>query len=64
MFCKSCQINQFLKEGYMEINKNCHAFHLAFRVPDGKSSRLDEFFEANEKFMRETHFTDGDSLVS
>ena len=44
----------------MEINKNCHAYHLAFRVPDGESSRLDEFFEAHEKFMRETHFVDGD----
>ena len=44
----------------MEINKNCHAYHLAFRVPDGESSRLDEFFEAHEKFMHETHFADGD----
>ena len=44
----------------MEINKNCHAYHLAFRVPDGESSSLDEFFEAHEKFMRETHFVDGD----
>ena len=44
----------------MEINKNCHAYHLAFRVPDGESSRLDEFFEAHEKFMRETHFVDGE----
>ena len=35
----------------MDINKDCHAFHLAFRVPDEESSRLDVFFEAHERFM-------------
>ena len=44
----------------MEINKNCHAYHLDFSVPAGEASSLDEFFEAHEKFMRETHFVDGD----
>ena len=45
----------------MDINKDCHAFHLAFRVPDEESSRLDVFFEAHERFMRETHFTEGET---
>ncbi len=35
----------------MDINKDCHAFHLAFRVPDEESSKLDVFFEAHERFM-------------
>ncbi len=38
----------------MDINKDCHAFHLAFRVPDDEASRLDVFFKAHERFMRET----------
>ena len=44
----------------MDINKDCHAFHLVFRAPDEEASRLDVFFEAHERFMRETHFTEGD----
>ena len=45
----------------MDINKGCHAFHLAFRVPDEEASRLDVFFEAHKRFMRETHLTEGET---
>ena len=45
----------------MDINKGCHAFHLAFRVQDEEASRLDVFFEAHERFMRETHLTEGET---
>ena len=44
----------------MNIKTGCVGFHVAFKVPNNDSERMDSFLETHEKFMRETHFIDGD----
>ena len=45
----------------MNIKTGCVGFHVAFKVPNNDSERMDSFLETHEKFMRETHFIDGDT---
>ncbi|MAJ29315.1 hypothetical protein CBD41_07850 [bacterium TMED181] len=44
----------------MSVRNGCYGFHLTFRVPNDEVSRVDEFFETHQSFMRETHHLDGD----
>ena len=43
----------------MSIKKNCIGFHVAFKVPNDKSARMDNFLETHEAFMQETHHIEG-----
>ena len=43
----------------MSIKKNCIGFHVAFKVPNDKSIRMDNFLKTHEAFMKETHHIEG-----
>jgi len=43
----------------MIIKKNCIGFHVAFKVPNSNSSRMDNFLKTHEAFMQETHHIEG-----
>ena len=43
----------------MKIKTGCVGFHVSFSVPNNDSERMDSFLETHEKFMRETHFAEG-----
>ena len=39
----------------MKINSGNIGFHVAFRVPNQHTERMETFLETHESFMRETH---------
>ncbi len=43
----------------MKIKTGCIGFHVAFVVPNNDTIRMESFLETHEKFMRETHFVEG-----
>ena len=43
----------------MKIKTGCIGFHVAFKVPNNDSERMEKFLESHESFMRETHHIDG-----
>ena len=44
----------------MKIKTGCIGFHVAFKVPNNDTERMEKFLESHESFMRETHHIDGD----
>ena len=44
----------------MKINSGNVGFHVAFRVPNQHTERMETFLETHESFMRETHHIEGD----
>jgi hypothetical protein len=44
----------------MKIKTGCIGFHVAFKVPNNDTERMENFLETHESFMRETHHIDGD----
>tara|TARA_B100000900_G_scaffold338097_1_gene300148 strand:- start:777 stop:1157 length:381 start_codon:yes stop_codon:yes gene_type:complete len=43
----------------MKIKAGNVGFHIAFKVPNGDTERMELFFETHEAFMRETHYIEG-----
>ena len=43
----------------MKIKTGCIGFHVAFKVPNNDTERMEIFLETHESFMRETHHIDG-----
>jgi hypothetical protein len=43
----------------MKIKTGCVGFHLAFKVPNKNTQRMDAFLATHEAFMRETHHIEG-----
>lgn len=43
----------------MKIKNGCIGFHVAFKLPNKDTSRMEKFLETHEAFMRETHYIEG-----
>tara|TARA_B100001063_G_C16261902_1_gene310310 strand:+ start:25 stop:405 length:381 start_codon:yes stop_codon:yes gene_type:complete len=43
----------------MNIKAGNMGFHVAFKVPNNESKRMEEFLDKHESFMRETHHIEG-----
>lgn len=43
----------------MKIKTGCVGFHVAFKVPNSNTQRMETFLETHETFMRETHHIEG-----
>tara|TARA_B100000902_G_C27181428_1_gene849122 strand:+ start:124 stop:504 length:381 start_codon:yes stop_codon:yes gene_type:complete len=43
----------------MTIKAGNMGFHVAFKVPNSESKRMEEFLDKHESFMRETHHIEG-----
>jgi len=44
----------------MKIKTGFVGFHVAFKVPNNDTERMETFLNTHESFMRETHHIDGD----
>ena len=44
----------------MKIKTGCVGFHVAYKVPNNDTERMEAFLNTHESFMRETHHIDGD----
>ena len=43
----------------MKIKTGCVGFHVAYKVPNNDTERMEAFLNTHESFMRETHHIDG-----
>ena len=44
----------------MKIKTGSMGFHVAFKVPNSETKRMEEFLDKHESFMKETHHIEGD----
>ena len=44
----------------MKITTDSYGFHIAFKVPNHQTGRMEDFLNTHESFMKETHHLDGD----
>ena len=47
----------------MKIKTGSMGFHVAFKVPNSETKRMEAFLDKHESFMRETHHVEGLSLI-
>ena len=43
----------------MKITTNSYGFHVAFKVPNEQTDRMEAFLDSHQEFMRGTHHVDG-----
>ena len=43
----------------MKITTENYGFHVAFKVPNDQSERMESFLDSHQDFMRETHHIEG-----
>ena len=43
----------------MKITTENYGFHVAFKVPNDQSERMESFLDNHQDFMRETHHIEG-----
>ena len=44
----------------MKITTDSYGFHIAFKVPNNQTDRMETFLNTHESFMKETHHLGGD----